>query len=177
MHESGELKEVFRGHGIKSTDSIDEKEAKAGSGKPSVSTGLSSSLSSRLETLVNSSPVMLFMKGKPVVSAGNYPQLYIQGKLIGGSHVALEMQKSGELKRVLAEKGMTNSKVVNALKEEGVSFKSFDILSDEEVRLELKTFSNWLAYPQLYYKGELIGGCDIIMDLQSNRELKSTLSD
>jgi Grx4 family monothiol glutaredoxin len=70
-----------------------------------------------------------------------------------------------------------SSKVVNALKEEGVSFESFDILSDEEVRQGLKVFSNWPTFPQLYYKGELIGGCDIIMELRDNGELKSTLSE
>jgi Grx4 family monothiol glutaredoxin len=140
----------------------------------------------------------------------SYPQLYIKGELIGGSDIVLEMQKSGELKKVLIEKGIVqketiedrikslitsspvilfmkgtpdaprcgfSSKVVNALKEEGVSFESFDILSDEEVRQGLKVFSNWPTFPQLYYKGELIGGCDIIMELRDNGELKSTLSE
>jgi glutaredoxin-related protein len=66
---------------------------------------------------------------------------------------------------------------VNALKEKGVSFGSFDILSDEAVRQGLKVFSNWPTFPQLYYKGELIGGCDIILELRDNGELKSTLSE
>jgi glutaredoxin-related protein len=66
---------------------------------------------------------------------------------------------------------------VNALKEKGVSFGSFDILSDEEVRQGLKVFSNWPTFPQFYYKGELIGGCDIILELRDNGELKSTLSE
>ncbi|KAI9197748.1 hypothetical protein LWI28_003640 [Acer negundo] len=70
-----------------------------------------------------------------------------------------------------------SSKVVNALREEGVSFGSFDILSDEEVRQGLKVYSNWPTFPQLYYKGELIGGCDIVLELRNNRELKSTLSE
>lgn len=43
-----------------------------------------------------------------------------------------------------------------------VSYETFDILTDEEVRQGLKTFSNWPTYPQLYVKGELIGGLDII---------------
>ncbi|CAM8984647.1 unnamed protein product [Rhodiola kirilowii] len=133
-----------------------------------------------------------------------YPQLYINGELIGGSDIVLEMQKSGELKKVLAENGIISeesleerlkklvssspvmlfmkdaalsSKVVKALKEEGVEFGSFDILSDEEVRQGLKTFSNWPTFPQLYYKGELIGGCDIIMELHSSGDLKATLSE
>lgn len=41
----------------------------------------------------------------------------------------------------------------------------FDILSDEEVRQELKTFSNWPTYPQVYVKGELIGGLDILKEM------------
>nr|GEW40108.1 monothiol glutaredoxin-S17 [Tanacetum cinerariifolium] len=137
----------------------------------------------------------------------SYPQLYIKSELIGGSDIVLEMQKSGELKKILIEKGIISleerlkklvnsapvmlfmkgtpeapecgfsSKVVNALKEEGIKFGSFDIYSDEEVRQGLKTFSNWPTFPQLYYKGELIGGCDIVLDLKSNGELASTLSE
>ncbi|KNA11297.1 hypothetical protein SOVF_136490 [Spinacia oleracea] len=249
MHEGGELKDVFRDHEI---DPTDRKPVESGNGKGGVtaSTGLSASVTSRLLSLINSSPVMLFMKGTPEepkcgfsrkvleilkqekvefksfdiltdseVRQGlkvhsnwsSYPQLYIKGELIGGSDVVLEMQKSGELRRVLAEKGVIipqeslddrlkklvssspvvlfmkgnpdspkcgfSSKVVNALKEEGVAFGSFDILSDEAVRQGLKNFSNWPTYPQLYYKGELVGGCDIILELKNNGELKSTLSE
>ena len=43
-----------------------------------------------------------------------------------------------------------------------IAFGTFDILSDEEVRQGLKTFSNWPTYPQLYVNGELVGGLDII---------------
>ncbi|MBA0569580.1 hypothetical protein Golob_003299 [Gossypium lobatum] len=140
----------------------------------------------------------------------SYPQLYIKGELIGGSDIALEMQKSGELKRILTEKGIIkeetledhlkslissspvmlfmkgtpdnprcgfSSKVVNALKEEGIDFGSFDILTNDEVRQGLKVFSNWPTFPQLYYKGELIGGCDIVLELRNNGELKATLSE
>lgn len=251
MHESGELKEVFRDHGIGTIDSAGANVIEAGSGKggTSASTGLNSTLTSRLENLINSSPVMLFMKGKPeepkcgfsrkvvdILSQekvefqsfdilsdeevrqglkvhsnwSSYPQLYIKGELIGGSDIVLEMQKSGELKKVLAEKGIVpkdsledrlkklissspvmlfmkgtpdapkcgfSSKVVNALTEDGVSFGSFDILTDEEVRQGLKVFSNWPTFPQLYYKGELIGGCDIILELKNNGELKATLTE
>ncbi|KAJ9690445.1 hypothetical protein PVL29_012873 [Vitis rotundifolia] len=236
MHESGELKEFFRDHGIETSDLNEAKETEPGSGKGGISesTGLSVTLTSRLESLINSSPVILFMKGKPdeprcgfsrkVVEIlqqekvdfmsfdilsddevrqglkvysnwSSYPQLYIKGELIGGSDIVLEMQKSGELGRALAEKGITqketledrgtpddprcgfSSKVVDALRAENVSFGSFDILTDEEVRQGLKVFSNWPTFPQLYYKGELIGGCDIIMELRNNGELKSTLSE
>ena len=57
-----------------------------------------------------------------------------------------------------------------------VEYKTFDILEDEEVRQGLKTFSNWPTYPQVYVKGELIGGLDIIKELQAGGELVATLS-
>lgn len=251
MHNSGELKEVIKDYGISIAASDEATNEKTGSGKAGIteSTGLSSALTSRLESLINSGPVMLFMKGKPdepkcgfsrkVVEIlrqekvefesfdilsddevrqglkvhsnwSSYPQLYIKGELIGGSDIVLEMQKSGQLEKVLLEKGIVqkenledrirklissspvmlfmkgnpdaprcgfSSKVVNALKEEGIAFGSFDILTDEEVRQGVKTFSNWPTYPQLYYKGELIGGCDIVMDLKNGGELKATLSE
>jgi glutaredoxin-related protein len=43
-----------------------------------------------------------------------------------------------------------------------VEYKTFDILSDEDVRQNLKKYSNWPTYPQLYVKGELVGGLDIM---------------
>jgi Grx4 family monothiol glutaredoxin len=64
---------------------------------------------------------------------------------------------------------------VSALKEEGVEFSSFDILTDEEVRQGLKIYSNWPTYPQLYHKGELLGGCDIVLEMKESGELRSTL--
>lgn len=55
-------------------------------------------------------------------------------------------------------------------------FFSFDILQDEEVRQGLKTFSDWPTYPQLYIKGELAGGLDIVKEMIANGELKSLLN-
>lgn len=202
----------------------------------------------KLQNIVASKPIMLFMKGTPEeprcgfsrrvleilkemkVEFGSfdilsdegvrqgmkafsnwptYPQLYVSGEFIGGCDIVTEMHKSGELKEVLAEKGLLSmesmesklkkliyasptmlfmkgtpdaprcgfsSKVVNALKEESISFGSFDILSDDEVRQGLKTYSNWPTYPQLYHNGELIGGCDIILEMRASGELKSSLS-
>jgi glutaredoxin len=54
---------------------------------------------------------------------------------------------------------------VDALKQLNVQFSHFDILQDEEVRQALKEYSNWPTYPQLYVKGELIGGCDIVQEM------------
>ena len=51
-----------------------------------------------------------------------------------------------------------SSKIVALLNETGVKYTTFDILSDEDVRQGLKTYSNWPTFPQLYINGELIGG-------------------
>jgi glutaredoxin len=67
--------------------------------------------------------------------------------------------------------------VVSALQETGIPFETFDILSNPEIRQGLKEFSNWPTYPQLYAKGEFIGGCDIIEELHAEGELKETLED
>ncbi|KAJ7423230.1 glutaredoxin 3 [Willisornis vidua] len=64
-----------------------------------------------------------------------------------------------------------SKQMVEILNKHGVSFSSFDIFSDEEVRQGLKTFSNWPTYPQLYVAGELIGGLDIIKELEASGEL------
>merc|ERR1712240_327925 len=54
-------------------------------------------------------------------------------------------------------------------------YGTFDILTDDEVRQGLKTFSNWPTYPQLYIDGELIGGLDILKEMHENKELESVL--
>lgn len=57
----------------------------------------------------------------------------------------------------------------------GVPFSSFDILTDEEIRQGLKEYSDWPTYPQLYARGELVGGCDIVIELKEKGELKQAL--
>lgn len=69
-----------------------------------------------------------------------------------------------------------SSKVVEMLDEFGVSYTSFDILEDEEIRQELKEYSKWPTYPQLYINAELIGGCDIITELYQSGELEEILN-
>jgi glutaredoxin-related protein len=56
-----------------------------------------------------------------------------------------------------------------------VAYETFDILTDEEVRQGLKTYSDWPTYPQLYVKGELIGGLDIVKEMQAGGELAAAL--
>ena len=62
--------------------------------------------------------------------------------------------------------------VVQILTDLGVKFKSFDVLKDPELRQGIKEFSNWPTVPQLYVKGEFVGGCDIISEMHANHELE-----
>ncbi|KAF2076617.1 hypothetical protein CYY_002103 [Polysphondylium violaceum] len=64
-----------------------------------------------------------------------------------------------------------SNKSVAILRENGFTFDSFDILSDPAVRNGLKEYSNWPTYPQLYINGKLVGGFDIIKDLNEDGEL------
>jgi len=56
----------------------------------------------------------------------------------------------------------------------GVKFKGVDVLADDSVRNGIKEFSNWPTIPQLYVKGEFIGGCDIIREMYEAGELQET---
>jgi len=68
-----------------------------------------------------------------------------------------------------------SAQTVQAVKDCGVQFMYINIFEDQEVREALKEYSNWPTYPQLYVNAELVGGCDIIMDLHSKGELKGML--
>lgn len=70
-----------------------------------------------------------------------------------------------------------SAQVIQVLKECGVQFMYINILDDLEVREALKEYSNWPTYPQLYIKGELVGGCDIIMGLHGKGDLKGMLEE
>jgi len=65
--------------------------------------------------------------------------------------------------------------ITDILNGTGVKYGHFDILTNEEVRQGLKTFSNWPTFPQLYVKGQLIGGLDIVKELKEMEELETTL--
>ncbi|HIF54255.1 MAG TPA: Grx4 family monothiol glutaredoxin [Methylococcaceae bacterium] len=69
-----------------------------------------------------------------------------------------------------------SAQTVQVLKACNANFMYINIFDDPEVREALKAYSNWPTYPQLYIKGELIGGCDIIMDLHSKGELQGLLA-
>ena len=64
---------------------------------------------------------------------------------------------------------------VSILKNLGVSFNTFNILNDPEIRQGLKDYSNWPTYPQLYINGQLVGGNDIITEMFKNGELQEFL--
>ena len=62
--------------------------------------------------------------------------------------------------------------VVQVLSELGVKFKGIDVLTDPSLRQGVKEFSSWPTIPQLYVKGEFIGGCDIVREMHSSGELR-----
>ena len=90
-------------------------------------------LHQRLDQLIRSTEVMVFMKGTP------------------------EQPRCG-----------FSRQVVELLQSERIAFGAFDILSDEAVRQGLKVYSDWPTYPQLYVRGELIGGLDILKEMQAD---------
>lgn len=132
-----------------------------------------------------------------------FPQLYVNGELVGGLDILKELKESGELDQLIPRaqllddrlkelisredimvfmKGSIESpqcgfsrSMCEILKEQRVKFGSFDIQKDEEVRQGLKKFSNWPTYPQLYAHGKLIGGLDIVKELKEAGELEDAL--
>jgi monothiol glutaredoxin len=68
-----------------------------------------------------------------------------------------------------------SSTVVQILKHLGVPFKGVDVLASNELRQGIKEYSSWPTIPQLYVKGELVGGCDIVREMFTAGELKELL--
>jgi len=90
---------------------------------------------------------------------------------INGTDVVLFMKGSP----VFPQCGFSAT-VVQVLNHMGVKFKGVDVLTDPEVREGIKTFSNWPTIPQLYVKGEFVGGCDIIREMFETGELQEMLN-
>ena len=65
--------------------------------------------------------------------------------------------------------------IVDILNKTGVKYSHFDVFSDEEIRQGLKKYSDWPTYPQLYVAGELLGGLDIVKEMEQQSELKEAL--
>lgn len=67
--------------------------------------------------------------------------------------------------------------VVQVLNSLNVPFKDVNVLADQEIRQGIKDFSNWPTIPQLYIKGEFIGGCDIVREMHQTGELQALLAE
>ena len=70
-----------------------------------------------------------------------------------------------------------SSRVAGVLNYMGIAYKDVNVLADEEIRQGIKDFSDWPTVPQLYVKGEFVGGCDIITEMVLNSELDTLLTD
>jgi monothiol glutaredoxin len=96
-----------------------------------------SDANNRIDEIVKSNEVVLFMKGTPL-----FPQCGF------------------------------SSRAVTILEHLGVPFESVDVLQDQEVRAGIKEYSDWPTIPQLYVKGEFVGGSDIMMEMFKSGELQ-----
>ena len=90
---------------------------------------------------------------------------------ISGHDVVLFMKGTP----VFPQCGFSNL-VVQALSHLGVKFKGIDVLSDPALRQGIKAFSDWPTVPQLYVKGEFVGGCDIVREMFETGELAELLA-
>ena len=68
-----------------------------------------------------------------------------------------------------------SARVINILNQHSVVFQDVNILEDPDIRVRLSEYSNWPTIPQLFVKGELLGGCDIVMEMDSKGELGDVL--
>ena len=93
-----------------------------------------------IQTLIQSSPIFVFMKGTKLMPQCGFSNNVVQ--------------------------------ILNAL---GMSFETFDVLSDMEIRQGIKDYSEWPTIPQVYVKGEFMGGSDILIETYNNGELKEKL--
>lgn len=91
---------------------------------------------------------------------------------IAGHDVVLFMKGTAE--RPLC--GFSNQ-VVQILDHLGVGFRDVNVLADEALRQGIKDFANWPTVPQLYIKGEFVGGCDIVREMFQTGELKALLAE
>ncbi|KAK8756405.1 hypothetical protein V5799_000894 [Amblyomma americanum] len=117
-------------------------------------------------------------------AACKYPLLFVNGEFVGGfdemkrlehlinkAPVMVFMKGSPDAPRC----GFSRT-LVEIFKKNNVTYGSFDILMDEDVRQGLKQYSNWPTYPQVYAKGTLVGGLDIIKELEESGELAAALN-
>ena len=89
---------------------------------------------------------------------------------IAGNDVVLFMKGTGDQPMC----GFSNQ-VVRILDHLGVSYVDVNVLADPDIREGVKAFSNWPTIPQLYVKGEFVGGCDIVREMYQSGELQEML--
>ena len=94
------------------------------------------------------------------------------GKQIAANDVVLFMKGTREMPQ--CGFSMQVAQILNHL---GVDFKDINVLEDMGVREGIKAYSNWPTIPQLYVKGEFIGGCDIVREMYETGELEQFLKD
>lgn len=70
-----------------------------------------------------------------------------------------------------------SSMVVQVLNHLGVAFKDVNVLANDELRQGIKDFTQWPTIPQLYVKGEFVGGCDIVREMYESGELQDLMKD
>jgi len=98
---------------------------------------MTSQTQQRIEGLIASSPIFVFMKGNKLMPQCGFSNNVVQ--------------------------------ILNAL---GVPFETFDVLSDMDIRQGIKDFSDWPTIPQVYLKGEFLGGSDILIEMYNSGELR-----
>jgi monothiol glutaredoxin len=91
---------------------------------------------------------------------------------IGGDDVVLYMKGTP----VFPQCGFS-AVAVEALSRTGVQFQAYNVLDDNDLREGIKSFSSWPTIPQLYVKGEFVGGCDIVRDMFESGELGQLMDD
>ncbi|MFG1346301.1 Grx4 family monothiol glutaredoxin [Xanthobacter autotrophicus DSM 431] len=96
----------------------------------------------RIEDIIASSDVVLFMKGVPAAPQCGF-----------------------------------SAAVVQVLAQVGVPYRAVDVLQDLAIREGIKAYSNWPTIPQLYIKGEFVGGCDIVREMFQSGELTAMLAE
>jgi monothiol glutaredoxin len=91
---------------------------------------------------------------------------------IEGNDVVLFMKGTAE-----APQCGFSSLVATVLSRLGVEYKDINVLADENIRQGIKDFSDWPTIPQLYVKGEFVGGCDIVKEMYESGELQTLLKE
>ena len=104
-------------------------------------------------------------------AASNDPKSQIES-LVSSAPVFLFMKGSPD-----APQCGFSSRVIETLRGWNVPFETFNVLSDEGIRHGIKEYANWPTIPQLYVKGEFVGGCDIIREMHETGELQQLFTE